>query len=47
MKFCSPIFVLGLPVDLALKECSCILNALGDVIVDISLYTSLEDFIYV
>ena len=34
-------------MDLALNECSCILNALGDVIVVISLYTSLEDFVCV
>ena len=46
-NFCSPVLVLGLPVDLALKECSYILKALGDVIVVISLYTSLVDFVYV
>ena len=32
-NFCNLILVLGLPVDIALKECSCILKALLEVIV--------------
>ena len=27
LKFCSPILLLGLPVDITLKECSCILKS--------------------
>ena len=32
-NFCCPILVLGLSVDIVLKECSCILKELDEVIV--------------